>query len=170
MPTDNYLGHPPELIAQAVVLPHEHFVQLDDMLFAQHGLGLRYAQVLTNDYRQHRNLSYSYWALPGTNYDLITKLDNPKDLGSFEELISSDELVHQLTTTFIQRTGRHPTPAQLALALIRAQAESLQIDDELGTHRLVKWVLIYERRAHWISTHRQLAFSMIEIDWQALGL
>lgn len=167
---DMYLGHPPELIAQAVVLPHEHFVQLDDMLFTRHGLGPRYAQVLTNSYRQHRCLSYAHWALPGTNFDLITELDNPKDLGSFEQLIAADELVHKLTTTFILRTKRHPTPAQLALALIRTQTDGLQIDDELGTHRLVKWVLIYERRAHWISTHRQLAFSRIEIDWQALGI
>lgn len=167
---DIYLGHPPELIAQAVVLPNEHFVQLDDMLFAQHGLGPRYAQILTNIYRQHRNLSYAYWALPGTNYDLVTELDNPKDLGSFEELISADELVQQLTETFIQRAGQQPTPAQLALVLIRARAEALQIDDQLGAHRLVKWALTYERRAHWIVTHRQLAFSKATIDWRELGL
>jgi hypothetical protein len=170
VPTDNYLGHPPELIAQAVVLPHEHFVQLDDMLFAQHGLGPRFAQVMTKDYRQHRSLSYSFWNLPGTNFDLITAQDSPQDIGSFEDLIADRELVHRLTTTFIQRTGQQPTPAQLALVLIRARAESLQIDDQLGAHRLVKWVLIYERRAHWISTHRQQAFAKTSIDWPALGL
>lgn len=170
VPTDNYLGHPPGLIAQAVVLPHGHFVQLDDMLFQQHGLGPRFAQVLTNDYRQHRSLSYSFWNLPGTNYDLITEQDAPQDLGSFEDLIVNCELVDRLTAIFISRSGQQPTPAQLALALIRARVENLQTDDQLGVHRLVKWALIYERRAHWITTHRQQAFSQSAIDWTALGL
>lgn len=170
MNTDMYLGHPPELIAQAVVLPHGHFVQLDDMLFQQNGLGPRFAQVLTNDYRQHRSLSYAFWDMPDTNYDLITEQDAPQNLGSFEDLIAAGELVDQLTATFIQRTSQHPTPAQLALALIRARAESVQIDDQLGAHRLVKWALTYERRAHWIATHRQQAFAQSAIDWPALGL
>jgi hypothetical protein len=171
MPTDNYLGHPPELIAQAVVLPHGHFVQLDDMLFAQHSLGPRYAQVLTNEYRQHRSLSYAYWSMPpGTNYDLITEQDAPQDLGSFEDMIADRAQLHRLTATFIQRTGQQPTPGQLALALIRARAENLQTDDQLGVHRLVKWALVYERRAHWITTHRQQAFAQSAIDWTALGL
>lgn len=170
VPTDNYLGHPPELIAQAVVLPHGHFVQLDDILFQQHGLGPRFARVLTNDYRQHRSLSYAFWDMPGTNYDLITRHDSPQDLGSFEDLIANCELVDQLTATFLGRGGHYPTPAQLALALIRARAESVQIDDQLGVHRLVKWALAYERRAHWIATHRQQAFLQSSIDWPALGL
>lgn len=170
MPTNNYLGHPPELIDQAVVLPHEHFVQLDDMLFAQHGLGPRYAQVLTNNYRKHRTLSYAYWALPGTNYDLVTEQDAPQDLGSFEDLISDRERAQRLTAVFISRTGQRPTPTQLALVLIRARADALQIDDQLGAHRLVKWAQSYERRAHWIATHRQLAFSKATIDWRELGL
>lgn len=170
VPTNNYLGHPPELIARAVVLPHGHFVQLDDILFQQHGLGPRFAQVLTNDYRQHRSLSYAFWDIPGTNYDLITRQDEPQDLGNFEDMIANYELVHQLTATFLGRGGHHPTPTQLALALIRARAENLQTDDQLGVHRLVKWALIYERRAHWITTHRQQAFSQSSIDWPALGL
>lgn len=170
VPADNYLGHPPGLIAQAVVLPHGHFVQLDDMLFQQHGLGPRFAQVLTNDYRHHRSLSYSFWNLPGMNYDLITEQDAPQDLGSFEDLIVNCELVDQLTAIFISRSGHHPTAPLLALALIRARAEGVQGDDELGTHRLVKWALTYERRAHWIATHRQRAFAKASIDWKVLGL
>lgn len=170
MNTDIYLGHPLELIAQAVTLPHGHFVQINDMLFELHGLGPRYAQVLTNNDRQHRSLSYAFWNMPGTNYDLIIEQDDPQDLGSFEDMIAANDLVHHLTEIFIQRTGQHPTPPQLALALIRARAEDVQTDDELGTHRLVKWALIYERRAHWIITHRQQAFAKIAIDWQTLGL
>lgn len=170
MNTDLYLGHPPELIEQAVVLPHGHFVQLDDMLFQQHGLGPRFAQVLTNHYRQHRRLSYAFWSLPGTNYDLITLQDAPQDLGSFDDLIANRELVDLLTAIFISRNDQHPTPAQLALMLIRARAENMRIGDALGAHRLVKWVLTYERRAHWISTHRQVAFAKDVISWQALEL
>lgn len=170
MNTDMYLGHPPELIAQAVVLPHGHFVQLDDMLFAQHGLGPRFAQILTNDYRQHRSLSYAFWDLPNTNYDLITEQDAPQNLGSFEDLIVDGELLERLTATFINRSSHYPTAQQLALALIRVRAENVEAADELGLHRLVKWALAYERRAHWISTHRQLAYAKDVIDWQALGL
>lgn len=170
MNTDMYLGHSPELIARAVVFPHGHFVQLYDMLFQQYGLGPRFAQVLTNDYRQHRSLSYAFWDLPNTNYDLIIEQDAPQDLGNFEDLIADRERVHQLTAIFISRNGQQPTPAQLALALIRARAEGLQIDDQLGAHRLVKWALTYERRAHWIATHRQQAFTQSAIDWPALGL
>ncbi len=163
VPTDNYLGHPPELIAQAAVLPHGHFVQLDDMLFQQHDLGPRYAQILTNDYRQHRSLSYAYLNLPGTNYDLITKPDNPVDLGSLQDLMSDRQLVEQLVKIF-----RQPTPQQLALALIKAKKEGLQDGDELGTRRLVKWALTYERRAHWIATNRKIAFAKEFIDWSKI--
>lgn len=170
MPPDNYLGHQPELIEHAVVLPHGNFVRLNDMLFEQHGLGPRYAQVQTNNYRQHRSLSYAYWNLPGTTYDLITKQDDPQDLGGFDNLIAVGDMFERLKATFINRSCHHPTPQQLALALIRAQVESVESGDELGAHRLVKWVLIYERRAHWIATHRQLAFSKLAINWQALGL
>lgn len=170
MNADLYLGHPPELVGKAVVLPHGHFVRIDDMIYELHGLGQRYAQVLTMDCRRHRSLSYAYWDLPNTNYDLITELDNPVDLGSFENMITARDLVDRLTAIFIRHNGQHPTPAQLALALIRARAESVQIDDQLGAHRLVKWALTYERRAHWIATHRQRAFAQSAIDWPALGL
>jgi hypothetical protein len=165
-----YLGHPPELIEKAVVLPHGHFVRLDDALFEQHHLGPRFAQILTNDYRQQRRLSYAFWNLPGTNYDLITEQDAPQDLGNFEALIASDEMVHQMAFTIMKRTGKFSTPEQLALVLIKAREEDLQPGDVLGVHRLVKWALEYERRAHWITTHRQQAFAKIAIDWQALKL
>ncbi len=46
-PENLYLGHPPELVERAIILPNGHFVQLDDMLFRQHGLGPRYAQIHT---------------------------------------------------------------------------------------------------------------------------
>ena len=162
--------YPPELIAQAVVLPHGHFVELDDMFFQQHGLGPRYAQILTNTDGQQRSLSHAFWNLKDTNYDLITQLDSPRDLGSFEELNAPSQLVHQLKEIFQQRCGHCPTPQQLALALIKAKEEGLQASNELGAHRLVKWALQYERRAHWIVTHREQAFVQVSIDWQALGL
>ena len=165
-----HLGHPIELIDKAVVLSHGNFVRLDDMLFEQNGLGPRYAQILTNDYRQHRNLSYAFLDIPGTTYDLITELDNPQDLGSFEDLITEGELLKRLTETFINRCNHYPTPQQIALAMIRARSENVLASDELGVHRLVKWALIYERRAFWITKNRQLAYAKAVIDWQALGL
>ncbi len=174
--SDVHLGHPIELIDKAVVLSHGNFVRLDDMLFEQLGLGPRYAQVLTNDYRLHRNLSYAFLDMPGTPgtpgtpYDLITELDNPQDLGSFEDLIADRDILKRLTATFINRCNHYPTHQQLALALIRARTENVQACDELGVFRQVKWALSYERRAHWVSTHHQLAFCKEKIDWQALGL
>lgn len=168
--SDLYLGHPRELIEAAVVLLDGHFVQLDDFLFERHGLGPRYARVQTQDYRGHRALSYSYLDLPGTNYDLITSIDNPRDLGAFEYLASSKNLVDCLIMIWISRSGYTPTRQQLALALIRARAENVVGTDELGAHRLVKWALTYERRAHWIATHRQLAYANDVIDWDALRL
>jgi len=158
------------MIEAAVVLPGGHFVQLDDFLFEQHGLGLRFARVQTQDYRGHRPLSYAYLDLNGTTFDLITSIDNPRDLGAYEDLIINGRLAERLTKTFIDRSEHFPTCQQLALALIRARAENLQLDDELGAHRLVKWALIYERRAHWIASHRQRAFEKDVIDWSVLRL
>jgi hypothetical protein len=168
LPLDS--AHPPELIAQAVVLLHGNFVKLDDMLFEQHGLGPRYAQVITNTDAPHRSLSYAYWNLPGTSYDLITRLDNPQDLGSFDDLVCAGQLVPQLMNIFQRRSSLNPAPQQLALALIKAKEQAFQAGDELGAHRLVKWARTYERRAHWIATNRQQAFMKATIDWQALGL
>lgn len=168
--TDIYLGHPRELIEAAVVLPDAHFMQMDDFLFQQHGLGPRYALVQTQDYRGHQPLSYAYLDLPGTNYDLITSIDNPLDLGAFEYLATDESLVACLTSIWISRSGYMPTRQQLALALIRARAENVKAGDELGAHRLVKWARIYERRAHWIATNRQLAYAKNVIDWGALKL
>lgn len=170
VPDTLYLGHPPELIERAIVFPHGNFVEIDDLLFAQHGLGARFAQVATNNYRDHRSLSYAYWNLPDTTYDLITEHDDPKDLGSFDDLIANTALLEKLTTTFISRTDHMPYPRQLALALIRARKDGVQASDEVGLQRLVKWALIYERRAFWIAKNRQLALSKIEINWDALGL
>lgn len=169
-PENLYLGHPPELVERAIIFPNGHFVQLDDMLFRQHGLGPRYAQIHTVEYHQHRSLSYAYWGLPNTTYDLITDLDDPQDLGSFEEMILRGAMVASLVTAFISRSHHQPEPQQLALALIRCRAENVREGDELGVHRVVKWALIYERRAHWITSHRQLAFAKSRIDWDALGL
>jgi hypothetical protein len=171
MTSDNlYLGHPPESIERAVVLPHGHFVQMNDWLFNLHGLGPRYARVQTQDYRGLRELSYAYLDLPGTAYDLVTSNDNPLDRGTLEELVRNKPLVDRLISTFFARTDTMPTPQQLALALIRAQVENVQAGDELGEHRLVKWALTYELRAHWITTHRQLAFAKDRIDWDALSI
>lgn len=167
---DIYLGHSRELVNLAVVLPTGHFVQLDDFLFELHGLGPRIAQVQTQDYRGHRQLSYAYLSLPDTTYDLITELDNPRDLGSYDDLISDQVLTDAITTAWISRHGFMPTPQQQALALIRANAEHVIAGDELGTHRLVKWAHTYERRAHWIATHRQDAYATTNINWPALGL
>lgn len=165
-----YLGHPRELIEAAVVLPSGHFVQLEDLVFEQHGLGPRFARVQTQDYRGHRSLSYAYLDLPGTTYDLITLIDNPRDLGAFDDLASDEVLNDRLTVTWISRSGYMPTPQQLALALIRARKECVQVSDELGVHRLVKWASDYERRAHWVTTNRQKAYSATVINWEALGL
>ncbi|MHB1591977.1 MAG: hypothetical protein ACYCTW_10660 [Sulfuricella sp.] len=168
--TDMYLGHPRELIELAVVLPSSHFVQLDDFLFEQHGLGPRYARVQNQDYRGHRVLSYAYLDMPGTTYDLITALDNPRDLGSSEYLATDEALVEHLTATFIDRSDYFPTRQQLTLALICARAEGVQASDELGMHRLAKWTLIYEKRAHWMTKNRHLAYSLPSINWEAMRL
>lgn len=167
---DLYLGHPRELVDMAVIIPTGHFVQLDDFLFEQHGLGPRIARVQTLDHRGHRSLSYAYMEIEDTNYDLITSLDNPQDLGSFESLASDDYLTERLTITWISRTEYCPTHQQLAIALLRARAEHVQAGDELGLHRLVKWAQTYERRAYWIITNRQKAYAQTVIDWPALGL
>lgn len=167
---DLYLGHPRELVDLAIVLPDAHFVELDDMLFKQHGLGPRYARVKAQQYRGHRPLSYAYLDLPGTTFELITEHEQPRDLGAFEDLATDARLVERLTATWIDRSDRFPTRQQLALALIRARVENVQAGDELGAHRLVKWALAYEGRAHWIATHRQQAFAKAHIDWQALRL
>lgn len=166
--TDIYLGHPRELVDMAIVLPEANFVQLDDFLFEQHGLGSRYARVQTVEFRGHRPLSYAYLLLPGSTCELITELDNPRDLGAYEDLATDKHLVERLTVTFIDRSEHFPTRQQLALALIRAQVENVQATDELGVHRLVKWALTYERRAHWIATNRRLAYAKNVIDWDAL--
>lgn len=168
--TDIYLGHPRELVDLAVVLPSGHFVQLDDSLFDLHGLGPRFARVQTQDYRGHRPLSYAYLDMPGTTYDFISKLDNPLDLGAYEDLTADESLVERLTTIFIERSGYFPTHQQLALALICARVESVQASDELGIHRLAKWALAYEKRAHWITRNRQLAYSLPSINWEAMRL
>lgn len=167
---DLYLGHPRELVDLAVVLPDANFVQLDDWLFDRHGLGPRYARVKTQLYHGHRAMSYAYLDLPGTTFELITEHEQPIDLGAFDDLATDERLVERLTATCIDRSDHFPTRQQLALALIRARVENVQADDELGAHRLVKWALAYERRAHWIATHRQQAFVKERIDWQALRL
>ena len=146
------------------------FVQLDDLLFELYGLGPRIARVQTVEHRGHRALSYAYMEIEDTNYDLITSLDNPQDLGSFEDLASDEHLTERLTITWISRTEYCPTHQQLAIALLRARAEHVQAGDELGLHRLVKWAQTYERRAYWIITHRQQAYAQAVIDWPALGL
>lgn len=168
--TDIYLGHPRELIELAVVLPSDHFVQLDDLLFELHGLGPRYARVQTQDYRGHRALSYAYLDMPGTTYDLITELDNPRDLGTYGNLATDEALVESLTATFIERSDCFPTRQQLALALICARADGVLASNELGMHRLAKWALVYERRAHWITKNRQLAYGLPSINWEAMRL
>lgn len=165
-----YLGHPRELIEAAIVLPSGHFVQLADPLFDRHGLGPRYAQVQTQDYRGHRPLSYAYLDLPATLYQLITAIDEPQDLGSYEDLTQNAELTTRLTRAWIFRHGSMPTPLQVALASIRAGVEDVQAGDELGVHRLVKWASIYEQRAHWIACHQQLAYVQDVINWRALRL
>ena len=167
---DLYLGHPRELVDMAVVIPTGHFVQLDDFLFEQHGLGPRIARVQTLDHRGHRSLSYAYMEIEDTNYDLITSLDNPQDLGLLEDLATDEHLLERLTITWISRTDYFPTHQQLAIALLRARAEHVQAGDELGLHRLVKWAATYERRAFWIITNRQKAYAQAVIDWPALGL
>lgn len=168
--TDIYLGHPRELIELAVVLPSSHFVQLDDFLFELHGLGQRFARVQTQNYRGHRALSYAYLDMPGTTYDLISELDNPRDLGIYEDISTDEALVEHLTAIFIERSGYFPTQQQLSLALICARAKGVQASDELGMHRLAKWALIYEKRAHWMTKNRQLAYSLPSIDWEAIRL
>jgi hypothetical protein len=168
--TDIYLGHPRELVDLAVVIPSGHFVQLDDFLFELHGLGPRFARVQTQNYRGHRALSYAYLDMPGTTYDLISELDNPRDLGNHENLATDQDLVEHLTAIFVERSGHFPTQQQLSLALICARAEVVHASDELGMHRLAKWALIYEKRAHWMTKNRQLAYSLPSINWEAMKL
>lgn len=163
--------HPAELIEQAVVLPHGHFVCLKDVLFEQHGLGPRYAQVITLPATRHgQELSYAYLDHPETTYDLIIQEGLPKDLGSLETLISQSPFTKLLFQTFTERCRCAPTPQQLALAHIKRKAENLQIEDELGRHRVAKWALVYEKRAHWICKNRIEAFSKERIDWPSQGL
>lgn len=168
------LGHPVELVKRAVALPNGHFVQLDDLVFVQHGLGPRYARVQTQMFRGrrgHAELSYAYLDFPEATYQLITDIDAPVDLGPYEDLLAYDvALTKRLSETFNHRLQVIPTPQQLGLALIHAKAGKLRAEDELGAHRVCKWAVLYERRAHWIACNRQLASEKPAIQWDALGL
>ncbi len=161
-------GHDPVVVALAILMPPGHFVSMSDFLYEHHGLGDRYARVQVAEYpKEGKTLAYAYLDLPGTTYDVITSHDTARDLGSFEDLTADAALTDRVTVTWISRLDVMPTPQQLALALIRIKGDRVQADDELGLHRAVKWASDYERRAHWINTHRHEAFELARIDWNS---
>jgi hypothetical protein len=147
-------------------------VRLDDLLFSLHGLGPRYALVQNAMVRGHE-LSYAMLNLPGSAYDLITDRDVPHVLGTFEQLTeAAGALRAALDVAFKsdRQTGGFASRQQIALALIRAIADSNDHLDELAVLRTVRWAKRYELRADWLARHRVAAFTTTPIDWRALGL
>lgn len=65
------LGHATEMIEEAVLLPHGHYVQFADPLFERHGLGARYARVQTSEVG-NRVVAYACLDLVDPKYNLAT--------------------------------------------------------------------------------------------------
>lgn len=167
------LVHAPEMIEKAVLLPDGCYVQLDDPLFEQHNLGPRYS-VVQNAVVDGRMLSYALLDLQDTTYDLITGDENPRLLGAFDEMARTQDgaLYAALDAEFKsgRQTKNFATRQQMALALIRADADGVTAADEVGVLRVVRWAVQYERRAWWICKHRLEAYAADEINWKALGM
>lgn len=165
--------HSPESLAAAVVIPHGNWVQLDDPLFLHHGMGPRYVQANTVMVAG-RPLSYAMLDLPETSYDLITSDDQPVDLGTFDELAKTAEgelyLSLDMAFTHGNRTKHFATKQQMALALIKAKAEGISLQDQLAMYRIARWARQYEKRAWWICKHWQQAVTCSFIDWEGLGI
>ena len=169
---EQYL-HSLDVLSSAVLLPDGTFVELQDPVFALHGLGPRYALVQNVDFHD-RQLSYAMLDLPGTAYDLITDHDQPCELGTLEQLVcAAGGALHAAVDTAFRtddRAGGFASKQQMALALIRAKADGITPVDQLGVLRAVRWAKRYELRAWWISQHRVEAFAAASIDWRALGI
>jgi hypothetical protein len=169
------LLHSPEQIARAVELDDGHYVQLSDYLFERHGLGPRYARVLNVEVGG-RALSYAYLDLADATLDLITAHDEPVDLGTYDALVSpaagDKSMFIALEYVFAAggRLGTGYVPQQMALALIKANADGTQPADELAMRRLTAWARLYEMRAWWIAKHRAAAYALEKVDWRALGM
>lgn len=156
-------------LESAVVIKDGHWVRLEDLLFAQHGLGARYARVITIT-QQDRELSYAMLNIAGTTYDLITTHDHPRDLGPYEELAGEGPgpaLADALTRAF---GAARATRQLMALALIKARNSKAEPLDELAMYRIAKWATQYEMRAFWIAKHRIEAYAQDEIQWGRMGM
>lgn len=163
---EHYL-HSSQVLKGAVLLADRGYVELHDPLFAMHGVGPRYALV-QNATVHGRALSYAMLDLPGTGYDLITDHDQPRELGTFEQLVrvAGDGLHAAIDATFKadDRTGNFGSKQQLALALIRAVADGTMPADQLGLLRTARWAKQYELRAWWICKNRVEAYAAT-INW-----
>lgn len=147
-------------------------MELDDLLFSMHGLGPRYALV-QNATVQGSQLSFAMLDLPGTAFDLITDHDAPQVLGTFEQLADAEGALRPALDAAFRsdrQTGGFASRQQMALALIRAEADGVDHLDQLAVLRTVRWAKRYELRADWLARHRLAAFTAASIDWRALGL
>jgi hypothetical protein len=166
--------HSPELIEKAknVVLPHGCYVQLDDFLFEHHGLGARYALV-QNMPKDGQVLSYAALDLPETTYDLISSDENPRALGTFDELMQSQGSTMYAALNAAFKIERHTkdfkTRQQMAFALIFVRFNGISYEDQIGMCRAARWAKQYERRAWWICKHRLEAYAAEKINWKAVG-
>lgn len=145
---------------------------MSDWLFERHGLGPRFAKVSTIE-RDDKILSFAMLDLPHTGFDLISAEDEPQDLGAFDEIALLDEgMLRGLDLAFAggDRSKKKWTNQQMALALIKARADTLNPNDELAMRRVARWAKNYEWQAWWLCKNRQLAFSMEKINWLALGI
>ncbi len=151
-------------------------MQLDDLLFALHGLGPRYARVQTV-VADGKPASYAYLDFPDTTYDIVTAHDKPILLGSLDELAQAQNGKLYLALDMAFRGGPGPrrgrdfaTKQQMALALIKAMAEGVVAGDQVAAYRIARWAKVYERRSWWLTKHRAEAFTKEAINWVALGL
>ncbi len=75
------------LVAEAVQVPDGAFIVIDDLAFAENGLGRKIAQTMAVEI-EGRHVSLAYVDDDATTYDLVLAEDNPEVIGTFQQLQS----------------------------------------------------------------------------------
>ncbi len=155
------------LVAEAVQVPDGAFIVIDDLAFAENGLGRKIAQTMAVEI-EGRHVSLAYVDDDATTYDLVLAEDNPEVIGTFQQLQSRHADAYGRLVQAFGGVGKF-SPHEMVIALHWLQGRKMSIEFETY-FEAASFARQQSARSAWVVGNRYDAMALAPVDWKTLGI
>lgn len=168
----NKFSFPAELVEKSVTFPSGCYVEVNDLVFEQNGLGRKIVQTqLVQIDGKEASVGYMNDANgDGTGYELILADEMPVNLGDLDSIIRGNPVLFAALQQAFGNSMSSYAHIEMVIAIMKAVRDGAVPNDAVQMRNVAGWARIQAKRASWVLKHRMDALIQSPVDWRSLGL